>query len=450
MWQDLQRLASDELAGRSPWDRASIDAAAELIAAAQEHSGLAAVGASYRIPFPIPFGFVSATDQRFVWIDGVQGKGELRSDAYVSISAASIQPGHANVVLAGDDLSARALASKVVLLRAHAAPGVPWSAQELREKLMALDRAGAISVLVVGAPGEPLPTPAQLGVAAEADIYAVFVQPEALADWTVGGKPLLEVAAQTGTRGARVVPVDGEPSVTMSPVLRQHAPTQGENVVAFLRGSDLADEVVIIGAHYDHVGKLGQPTCRGSEDPSDTICNGADDNASGSAVVLAIARALGESGYRPRRTLVFVHFSGEELGLHGSRALANDPPDAFPFAGTKTVAMVNVDMVGRATTGGLQVLGTETSHAWQPLLERHAKPGLSVSYPASVGRSDHISFHHLGIPVVHFFTGEHEDYHHTSDSSEKIDRPGLQVVASLALAVSRDLGDGTPIPSAAP
>lgn len=90
MWLDLQRLASDELAGRSPWDRASIGAAAELIAEAQERSGLAAAGASYRIPFPLPGGFVSATEERFVWINGAQGGAELRSDAFVSISAASI------------------------------------------------------------------------------------------------------------------------------------------------------------------------------------------------------------------------------------------------------------------------------------------------------------------------------------------------------------------------
>ena len=446
MWEDLERLASDELAGRNPWDAPSIQAAAQLIAEAQEHSGLEAVANSYRIPFKISGGFVTSTDQRFVWIDGPHGKGELPTDAFVPISKSRFPRGHSNVVVAGQDLSAHGLASKVVLLPANPGPGSAWSPQQLHDKLTEIDSAGALSVMVLGAPGEPLPTPEQLGVAAKADIYSIFVKPEALADWTVGGTPLAEVTARANDRGARVLAVDGTPSVTMSPVLEQRQNITGENVVAFMRGTDLADEVVIIGAHYDHIGVLGHQTCRGSDDPSDTICNGADDNASGSAVVLAVARAFGEAGYRPRRTLVFVHFSAEEMGLHGSRALANDPPDSFPFAGTKTVAMVNVDMVGRATQGGLQVLGTETSSAWQPMLERRANPKLSVSYPPSVGRSDHVSFHALGVPVVHFFTGEHEDYHRTSDNADKIDQAGLREVASLVLAVSETLETAHPSP----
>ena len=145
--------------------------------------------------------------------------------------------------------------------------------------------------------------------------------------------------------------------------------TTVKNVLGVLEGEGpLAEETVIIGAHYDHIGVPGEGVfCQ--QEGDDTICNGADDNASGTAMVLEVARAYADAGYQPKRTVVFAHFAGEELGLFGSKALAEDPPDVAPFAGGTVVAMVNVDMVGRYADKGLAIGATSSSDHWLPLLQ---------------------------------------------------------------------------------
>jgi Zn-dependent M28 family amino/carboxypeptidase len=134
----------------------------------------------------------------------------------------------------------------------------------------------------------------------------------------------------------------------------------------------------------------------------DKICNGADDNASGTAMVLELARAWKQSGRTPRRTIVFTHFAGEELGMLGSKALVEAPP----FELSRVVAMVNLDMVGRLGPKGLAIGGLGSSEAWMPLLEEVGSAGLEILYEGSVAtRSDHASFYRKDIPVLFFFTG---------------------------------------------
>jgi Zn-dependent M28 family amino/carboxypeptidase len=208
---------------------------------------------------------------------------------------------------------------------------------------------------------------------------------------------------------------------------------RGKNVVGILPGrGPLAGQAVVVGAHYDHLGRGGF----GSLEPESTgvVHNGADDNASGTAALLEVARKLAASDLPARRTVVFVAFSGEELGLLGSAHYIRHP--AFPLE--STYAMINFDMVGRLREGRLVVFGSETAKEFPPLLDSLAREtGLVVTASGDgFGRSDQSSFFAANIPVLHFFTGVHEDYHRTTDDVEKINLEGLDRIAeSGALAV---------------
>ncbi|HKA31818.1 MAG TPA: M20/M25/M40 family metallo-hydrolase, partial [Candidatus Binatia bacterium] len=177
---------------------------------------------------------------------------------------------------------------------------------------------------------------------------------------------------------------------------------QTDNVVAVLPGADpqLKGENIVIGAHYDHLG-LGH---YGTMDPKaeGQIHNGADDNASGVAVMLSVAQRFA-AGKPPPRTLIFVAFTGEELGLYGSRYFVDHPP--FPLAATK--AMINLDMVGRMRDNRLMVNTADTAKEFRAMIGRAAN-GLDVEMKATGGGSDHASFYNKGIPAMHFYTGMHE------------------------------------------
>ncbi|MCA9687635.1 MAG: M20/M25/M40 family metallo-hydrolase, partial [Myxococcales bacterium] len=142
------------------------------------------------------------------------------------------------------------------------------------------------------------------------------------------------------------------------------------NVLAAIPGTDLAGEVVVLGGHWDHVGTSDEGMCtpltRDAPDGRevDTICNGADDNASGTATVLALAQSFAAAGVRPRRTIVFAHFGAEEVGLIGSQALVRDWPERFGAIHS----MVNVDMVGRLSSVGLVIEGGGSSESWPALV----------------------------------------------------------------------------------
>ncbi len=209
----------------------------------------------------------------------------------------------------------------------------------------------------------------------------------------------------------------------------------GRNVVALLRGADpaLAAEAVVIGAHYDHLGDGGQFSLAQGDR---SIHNGADDNASGVAALLDVAGRLAR-GPKPARTIVFIAFSGEELGLLGSAHYAAHP--AVPLERTR--AMLNMDMVGRLGAGPLIVYGTDTAEEWTAAVERAAAAeGVAVRTGGDgFGASDQTSFYARGVPVLHFFTNVHEDYHRPSDEWEKVDAAGLVKVSAIVERVARDV-----------
>jgi len=231
------------------------------------------------------------------------------------------------------------------------------------------------------------------------------------------------------------------------------------NVVGVLPGSDpqLASEYVVIGAHYDHLGMGGPESL--AANPEGQIHHGADDNASGTTGLLEIACVLASERGKIKRSIVFIAFSGEELGLLGSGAYTKNP--LTPLA--TTVAMLNMDMIGRLRNGSLFVGGVGTSPAWKPLLEKlnvtaqapvsagFRDPGAGNSSGSlfqlsfgedGFGPSDHQSFYVRDIPVLFFFTGTHDDYHKPSDTADKINAEGLKQVAEfvrqIAVSVAND------------
>ncbi|HKX83475.1 MAG TPA: M28 family peptidase, partial [Pyrinomonadaceae bacterium] len=216
------------------------------------------------------------------------------------------------------------------------------------------------------------------------------------------------------------------------------------NVIGILEGTDpvLKGEAIVIGAHYDHLGRGGQGSLAVN---SSDIHHGADDNASGTSAVLELARQFAKEK-KNKRTLIFMAFSGEEEGLLGSNFYVNNP--IWPLE--KTVAMINLDMVGRLKDQKLNIGGIGTASEWKRMVEERninsellgslgqvplptatPAPGQSLEVFSlqlnedGFGPSDHSSFYGKKIPVLFLFTGTHEDYHKPSDTFEKINYEGL-------------------------
>ncbi len=202
-----------------------------------------------------------------------------------------------------------------------------------------------------------------------------------------------------------------------------------------------AENTIIIGAHYDHLG-LGNDGSSLDPNPQNKIHNGADDNASGTAGVIELARYFQNNGRKEKYNFLFLCFSGEELGLYGSKYYTEHPTVDL----TKVNYYINLDMVGRLdpTTKALQVMGTGTSPVWEPLLKKLANDQVKISTDSSgTGPSDHTSFYLKNIPVLHFFTGSHSDYHKPSDDWEKINFEGEAEVLKLIAKVIDEL-DASP------
>lgn len=213
------------------------------------------------------------------------------------------------------------------------------------------------------------------------------------------------------------------------------------NVIGYIEGSnpELKNEYIIIGAHYDHLGWGGQ----GSLVP-DTVAihNGADDNGSGTAGLLELAEYLSHNRKNLNRTLVFIAFTAEEEGTIGSGFYVKNP--VFPLE--NTIAMINMDMIGRLKEDKLTIYGTGTSPVWNDIIEKlnsEFKFNLNL-VKDGYGPSDHAQFYSKNIPVLHFFTGIHSDYHKPSDDYDKINYQGqkriLDFIAKLIFELDKAKG----------
>jgi len=211
-------------------------------------------------------------------------------------------------------------------------------------------------------------------------------------------------------------------------------PRSGKNVVGYLDNG--AKTTVVIGAHYDHLG-LGMPgSSLHAGEPA--VHNGADDNASGIACMIYLAEHLKKSKAKNNNYL-FIAFSGEELGLYGSKNFTSEPTIDL-----KTVNyMLNMDMVGRLNEEKvLAVNGAGTSPVWKEELAKISVGGIKVKTSDSgVGPSDHTSFYLKDLPVLHFFTGQHTDYHKPGDDSHLVNYPGLLEVSQFIAQLIENLND---------
>lgn len=247
------------------------------------------------------------------------------------------------------------------------------------------------------------------------------------------------VARRYASLGLRATSAGYLQPFTARPAMSAHTggtaqfPTQ--NVVAFLEGRDpaLRGQVIVIGAHIDHLGRAA--TSALDPEARDAIRNGADDNASGTAAVLELARLMRANP--PRRSVLFANFSGEEMGLLGSQYFVEHSPVPVD----SIVAMLNFDMVGRLRGDSLIVYGVATATELPALLDS-ANAGLGLHVRGmgdGFGASDHSSFFAKGMPVLHFFTNIHEDYHRATDDASRINAAGAARVVTLAERVVRQL-----------
>ncbi|WP_281541738.1 M28 family peptidase [Maribacter aestuarii] len=205
----------------------------------------------------------------------------------------------------------------------------------------------------------------------------------------------------------------------------------GTNVIGYV--DNQADKTVIIGAHYDHLGLGGEGSLYAE---GDAVHNGADDNASGVGILLQLAERLKDS--LKGSNYLFLAFSGEEMGLLGSNYFTKNPTIDLP----KASYMLNMDMVGRLRDDNtLSISGVGTSPIWNQVLNSNNSDFKLVLSESGMGPSDHTSFYLQDIPALHFFTGQHSDYHKPSDDSEKLNYDGMRMIEEYITHIISELDD---------
>lgn len=212
----------------------------------------------------------------------------------------------------------------------------------------------------------------------------------------------------------------------------------GQNVIAYLDNN--AENTVVIGAHYDHLGMGGQNSLYRE---GAAIHNGADDNASGVAMMLHLADSLKKANSPKNNNFLFIAFSGEEEGLLGSNYFVKNPTINLK----KVTYMLNMDMVGRLNAEKtLAVYGLGTSPYLKQAVLANAGELNIIENESGVGPSDHTSFYLADIPVLHFFTGQHKDYHKPSDDTENVNFEGMEIVSNYIFSIIKDLDSQKKLP----
>jgi aminopeptidase YwaD len=433
----VRYLADDALAGRDPGTDGE-RCAGEYIAARFAEAGLQPAGDAgswfqtfeVRTGSRLAAGNVAAIGAEST--DVLDGWVPFGFSASASAQAPLIWVGAGVTLPEGDDAGATEvpadLSGRIAVVEATT-PGHSEASlySDPHFKASVLARRGAAGVIVLLAESAALPDP-QMERRPAVAVPTIAVAGELAAR--------VREAAHQGTSASLVTAV--EPAYS-----------QARNVVALLPGTDAAraGEVVIVGAHYDHLGMGGD----GSLEPGVTaIHNGADDNASGTAGLIETARRLA-MGPAPERPVLFVAFSGEEKGLLGSAWFTDHPTVAIDRA----VAMLNMDMIGRLRDNTLTIFGMATAPEWEGLLTdlntslamvpASAATGTDAGLlnlalmPDGYGPSDHSEFYAEGIPVLHFFTNTHGEYHRPADDWQTLDGEGLERVTRFVTATARRL-----------
>jgi Peptidase family M28/PDZ domain/PA domain len=447
--KDVTYLASDEMKGRGDGSP-ELDRAADYIAEQFRLAGLSPAGEanSYFQGFEITTGAILGAKNEF----SVNGTNLRMNDDFVPINFSSTAEFEGPLVFAGygitapeykyDDYSNIDVSGKIVVVFEREPqendPKSVFAGTALTAHASFTNKAinarlhGAKGIIFIAAPSqetEDLGTAerqeaeSDLGIPAVHTKRAFFVK--AFKD---GGKD--PAALQQGIDKdltPQSFALAGARARIATDVVRTRKTIR--NVIGALPGADpnLKNEWVVVGAHYDHLG-LGN---RNSLAPSQIgqVHHGADDNASGTAGVMELARIAVMNNHSWKRSVLFIAFAGEEIGLLGSSNFANHP--TVPI--TSIDAMINMDMIGRVSNDRLFIGGIGTSPSLKETVEDFNKPvGLALNFSDSgYGSSDHTSFNAKKIPVLFFFSGLHTDYHKPSDTSDKINAQGAVKVLSV-------------------
>ncbi|WP_234573339.1 M28 family peptidase [Rhodohalobacter sp. 614A] len=209
------------------------------------------------------------------------------------------------------------------------------------------------------------------------------------------------------------------------------------NVVGLLEGETFPNRYIIVGAHYDGQGMGGTISMNMNSEPA--LHYSADDNASGTAGLFYLAREFAE--HPPQSSVLIVAFSGEELGLIGSKYFV----DEMEISPDSVLAMINLDMIGRLENNELDIFGTGTSSQWEKIIASVETDSLEITTtPGGMGSSDHASFYRAEIPVLHYYTGTHQQYHRETDTADLINYAGMEKVLEHVESVVRTLDSMTP------
>ena len=369
------------------------------------------------------------------FVNGTAPAGALEGDAVVL-----------GTLAAPAQVDRAAVQGKVVLLVADYTKAQPATAGQLYGLLR---EAGALAILRVSNRDSTQFTMMSTRMAGRDRVVVGGQAPAApiieVRDGFMTGMGVDLAAIRAGQADLR--PVTGT-RVTITIVESVLESTTAPNTIGILEGSDpvLKNEYMVFSAHMDHIGTAGRGSGQCQAMGADSICNGADDDGSGTVGVLEVAEAFARRGVRPKRSMIFMTVSGEEKGLWGSAYFAEHP--TVPLQ--NVVADFNVDMVGRNWTDTVVAIGRQHSNLGQVLDATAARhPELRMTpiddiWPQEnfYSRSDHFNFARKGVPVLFFFTGTHEDYHKASDQVEKIDFDKeariLQLLFFTSYAVAQD------------
>lgn len=456
----LQFLAGDECQGRRTGEKGN-EIAARYIAEHFRHIGLVPLGTSkQRDPnaklngsgYFQPFAFIAGSQRGKAnsleaVISGQTKRYRLSKDFEPASSASTgtakgpvVFVGYGNTTGARDDYAGVDAKGKIAL--AVMSPEQPerrgrFRGMELQRKVQAARDAGAAALVVALANEKERPTFNASARPGNSGLPVLMVRRAVAEEWLrAAGKNLGEIEKTLSETPASLeLPVQ---AAVATEVATREEPTA--NIIGLLPGSDpeLAKEYLVIGAHMDHLGLGGAGSLNPDNKPA--IHYGADDNASGTAGMMALAEYFASLPVRPKRSMLFMAFSGEELGLLGSIHYTKNP--IVPLE--KTVAMLNLDMIGRAKDNKVSAIGVGTSPVWHGILDEVNKTAsfqLARSN-SGFGGSDHQSFYNAGVPVLFFFTGTHPDYHRPSDTFDKInvwdETRIVQMVADIAARVAED------------
>ena len=465
----VELLASDRLEGREA------GSAGERLAAEYIAAQLARVGAR---PLPgradmfVPFEFTGGSrdgGSRIELTNGTTrtfaGAGQVQALSFsddAEVSGPAVFAGYGLVVpesqnFGYDSYATLDVKDKIVVVLRYfpedadqATRAILARYADLRYKAMAARQRGARGMLVVTGPRSPnagsvIPMTFDTALAGSG-IPAASVSRLVADAIFAGGKPLQDIQQELDTANPHVPAVDlPGVTVTLKTVVVRERQT-ARNVVGYLPATTPVTGVdkpwVVVGAHYDHLGRGGKGNSLAAEGDRSAVHHGADDNASGTAAVLAIAEAL--AAQPRRRNVMFALWSAEEIGLVGSNAFATMPP--VPVA--QIAAYLNFDMVGRMQNNRLIVQATGTSPVWGRQLERaNVAAGFElVVQPDPYQPTDVATFNQAEVASLSFSTGSHADYHKPSDTAEKINYEDLGRIAEMAAAIVKAIADGDQAP----